>query len=252
MQTQMAELCEKQIIENDLTANKILTIVLDDEFAEMPSEMNGLTATKLANDYGHPVIIGRVNDDGYLRGSMRGLSTIDMPPFKEFLIKSGLFEYVEGHNLAAGASIPYKKLADFHAWANNELKDVDMGSKTYFVDFKVSANAGGLQSIISDMAGLSHLWGQGFPEALLCVENINVNRADISVMGKNADTVKVMHNGVAYMFFKRSVEEVKELTQYSRAKLRVVGTANLNVYYNRVTPQIFVTDYEIEDDRLGF
>ena len=96
LQTQMAELCEKQIIENDLTNNKILTIVLDDDFEDMPSEMNGLTATKLANDYGHPVIIGRVNKDGYLRGSMRGLSTIDMPPFKEFLLSSKLFEMVEG------------------------------------------------------------------------------------------------------------------------------------------------------------
>lgn len=96
MQTQMAELCEKQIIENGLDENKIMIIQLDDEFEDMPSEMNGLTATKLANDYGHPVIIGRINKDGYLRGSMRGLSTIDMPPLKEFFISSGLFEYVEG------------------------------------------------------------------------------------------------------------------------------------------------------------
>ena len=96
MQTQMAELCEKQIVENNLDENKIMIIQLNEEFEDMPSEMNGLTATKLANDYGHPVIIGRVNSDGFLRGSMRGLSTIDMPPLKEFFINSGLFEYVEG------------------------------------------------------------------------------------------------------------------------------------------------------------
>ena len=252
MQTQMAELCEKQIIENGLDENKIMIIQLDDEFEDMPSEMNGLTATKLANDYGHPVIIGRVNNDGYLRGSMRGLSTIDMPPLKEFFISSGLFEYVEGHNLAAGVSIPRSKLGAFTAWANEQLKDVQMDSKTWFVDFKMKAKDPDLKAVITSMDELSHLWGQGFPEAMLYVDDIAVSRADIAVMGKNADTVKITCNGVSYMFFKRSPEEVKALTQYARAKLRVVGTANLNVYYNRTTPQIFVSDYEIEDDKLGF
>lgn len=252
MQTQMAELCEKQIIENGLDENKIMIIQLDDEFEDMPSEMNGLTATKLANDYGHPVIIGRVNNNGYLRGSMRGLSTIDMPPLKEFFISSGLFEYVEGHSLAAGCSIPYSKLDAFTAWANEQLKDVQMDSKTWFVDFKMKAKDSDLKAVITSMDELSHLWGQGFPEAMLYVDDITVSRADIAVMGKNADTVKITCNGVSYMFFKRSPEEVKALTQYARAKLRVVGTANLNVYYNRTTPQIFVSDYEIEDDKLGF
>ena len=252
MQTQMAELCEKQIVENNLDENKIMIIQLNEEFEDMPSEMNGLTATKLANDYGHPVIIGRVNSDGFLRGSMRGLSTIDMPPLKEFFISSGLFEYVEGHSLAAGCSIPYKKLDEFTNWANEQLKDVSMDSKTWFVDFKAKGKDADLKAIICSMDELSHLWGQGFPEAMLYIDDINVSRADISVMGKNADTVKITHNGISYMFFKRSPEEVKELTQYARAKLRVVGTANLNVYYNRTTPQIFVSDYEIEDDRLGF
>lgn len=252
IQAQMAELCEKQIIEGDLSNNKIITIVLDEEFEDIPSEMNGLTATKLSNDYGHPVIIGRVNKDGILRGSMRGLATVDMPPLKDFLLSSNLFEYVQGHQLAAGVSIPFSNLDQFNLWANQQLENVDMSTKTWFVDFKVKANAPETKQIIVDMDGLSSFWGQGFPEALIAVEDIRVNRSDITVMGKNADTVKIMHNGVAYMFFKRSQDEVNALTQFARAKLNIVGTANLNVYYNKVTPQIFVSDYTIENDVLGF
>jgi single-stranded DNA-specific DHH superfamily exonuclease len=154
--------------------------------------------------------------------------------------------------LAAGVSIPNSKLDAFTAWANEQLKDVQMDSKTWFVDFKMKAKDSDLKAVITSMDELSHLWGQGFPEAMLYVDDITVSRADIAVMGKNADTVKITCNGVSYMFFKRSPEEVKALTQYARAKLRVVGTANLNVYYNRTTPQIFVSDYEIEDDKLGF
>ena len=156
------------------------------------------------------------------------------------------------HNLAAGISIPYKKLDIFNKWANVQLQDVDLNSKTWLVDFKVTSKDSELKNIISSMDELSSCWGQGFQEALIYIDDISVNRSNIAVMGKNSDTVKIDCNGVSYMFFKRSQEEVQKLTQYSRAKLRIVGTANLNVYYNRVTPQIFVSDYEIEDDRFGF
>ena len=251
-QTKMAELCEKQIIEDELLANKILTIVLDETFDDMPSEMNGLTATKLSNDYGHPTLIGRVNSDGMLRGSIRGLSTIDMPPLKVFLNDSGMFEYLEGHDNAAGFSIPYSKLEQFHAWANEQLKDVDLNTKMWMVDFDISANDTALVDIINQMSELKNYWGQGFPEALISVRNLSVNRSDITVMGKTADTVKIMHNGIAYMFFKKDIEEVKKITQYQNAIFNIVGTANLNIYYNKVTPQIFVTDYEIKDNSWGF
>lgn len=120
------------------------------------------------------------------------------------------------------------------------------------VDFKKKADDPTLPSLIQDMAELKSCWGQGFPEALIAVDNICVRRSDISVMGKLGDTVKITCNGIAYMFFKRTPEQVEELTQYAAARLKVVGKANLNVYYNKVTPQIFVDDYEIEDDALAF
>lgn len=251
-QTQMAELCAQQILENDLTNNKIITLILDENFDSMPSEMNGLTATKIANDYGHPTLIGRIGHDGCLRGSIRGLSTIDMPPFKDFLQSSGMFTMLEGHQLAQGFAIPYNRLSSFISWSNEQLKDVDMDSKTWMVDFKKNADDPTLPSLIQDMAELKSCWGQGFPEALIAVDNICARRSDISVMGKLGDTVKITCNGIAYMFFKRTPEQVEELTQYAAARLKVVGKANLNVYYNRVTPQIFVDDYEIEDDALAF
>ena len=138
LQEKMAALCEQQIIENDLLKNKVLIINLDENFEDMPSEMNGLTATKLSNDYGHPTLIGRVNDQGEFKGSIRGLSTIDMPPFKEFLLSSGLFTLVEGHNNAAGFEIPASKIEQLTEWCNEQLKSVDLNSKTWMVDFEVS------------------------------------------------------------------------------------------------------------------
>lgn len=248
LQDNMTALCNKQIIEKDLLKNKILVIILDEFFDNIPSEMNGLAATKISSETGHPTLIGRVNEEGYLRGSIRGLTTIDMPPFKEFLQESGMFEYVEGHNNAAGFSIPYKKVDSFIDWANRQLKDISLDTKTWNVDFSLEASNNELSEIIEDMDKLKKLWGQGFPEALIHVKNIEVSRANISVIGKNNDTVKIENNGIVYMFFKRTPEQVKELIKFPYSKFDIVGKANLNIYYNKKTPQIFVDDYTITEN----
>lgn len=254
IQEKMAELCEQKITENDMLSNKILIFELGEEFDDIPTEMNGLAATKISNDYNHPTLIGRVSKDGHLRGSIRGLSTIDMPPLKDFLMSSGKFDYCEGHQLAAGFSIPASQVESFTEWANQQLVDVDMTSNTWFVDFSINAakDSEKLKQIIGAMDNLKTCWGQGFPEALIHVTNICVGRGDISVMGKATDTVKISKNGISYMFFKRDLEEIKKITQYSQAEFEIVGTANMNVWNGRYTPQIFVSDYIVKDNSLGF
>lgn len=253
-QEKMAELCEKSILESDLLTNKILTIVLNEDFDGMPTELNGLTATKVSKDTGHPTLIGRVNKEGDLKGSIRGLETVDMPPFKDFLESSGLFHFVQGHQLAAGFSLPYKNLSKFHDWANEQLKDVDLASQVWQVDFSFDAlsESDSLAQVIKDMERIKHLWGHGFPEPLVHVENIVVKRGDVQVMGKKTNTVKVTYDGVAYMFFRRSMKEVADLIEHGQMRLEVVGRPNLNVYYNSITPQIFVSDYTIQGMDLEF
>ena len=69
-------------------------------------------------------------------------------------------------------------------------------------------------------------------------------------MGKNKDTIKIEKNGVAYMFFR--CDDTDKFKQYKEMKINLVGKANLNEWGGRTTPQIFVEDYEIFDDTLGF
>ena len=102
------------------------------------------------------------------------------------------------------------------------------------------------------MDGLKTCWGQGFPEALISVKNLIVNRADITVMGKNADTVKIYKNGIAYMMFKQPQDKINELLKHQTICINLVGTANLNEYFGRTTPQIFINDMTYEDYEFGF
>jgi len=86
---------------------------------------------------------------------------------------------------------------------------------------------------------------------MIHVRDINVTLSDVQVMGKNQDTVKIMKNGIAYMFF-RCKDRIDEFKEYSQMKIDLVGRANMNEWMGNYTPQIFVSNFEISDGSLGF
>ena len=70
-------------------------------------------------------------------------------------------------------------------------------------------------------------------------------------MGKNADTVKIMKNGIAYMKFKAN-DFIEDLQGYDTISLNVVGRANMNYWGGQITPQIFIDGYEVNNGALAF
>ena len=47
-------------------------------------------------------------------------------------------------------------------------------------------------------------------------------------------------------------EMLEELAKYNEIKLEVVGRANLNEWMGRYTPQIFISNYQVENGALSF
>ena len=45
---------------------------------------------------------------------------------------------------------------------------------------------------------------------------------------------------------------IEELNKLNEIKLEVVGRANLNEWMGRYTSQIFISNYQIDDNTLGF
>ena len=241
---------EIKIHKYDLLENRILFVRLDEDDV-FPSELNGLLAMKLSAKFKRPTIVARLNDQGFNRGSMRGLNQSELTSFKEFLSKSGMFEYVQGHDNAAGCSISNANLANFHKWANNELVNIDFGENCYDVNFERIAADSDLADIICDIGKHEDLWGQQNPQPMIHVTDININRNEVQIMGKNKDTVKIEKFGVAYMKF-HAKDLIEELDKYESMKIEVVGKPNLNVWGGKVTPQIFIEDIEVKENRLGF
>lgn len=241
---------EIKIHKYDLLENRVLFVRLDEDDT-FPAELNGLLAMKLSAKFKRPTIVARLNEQGFNRGSMRGLNQSELASFKDFLTESNMFEYVQGHDNAAGCSIPNASLANFHRWANEALANIDFGENCYDVNFNRIAADADLADIILDIGGHNGIWGQQNPEPLIHVTDINISASDVQVMGKNKDTVKFEKFGVAYIKF-HAKDLIEQLKQYSSMKIEVVGRANANEWCGRITPQIFIEDIEVKDNALGF
>lgn len=241
---------EIKIHKYDLLENRILFVRLDEEDT-FPSELNGLLAMKLSAKFKRPTIVARLNEEGFNRGSMRGLNQSELVSFKDFLTESGMFEYVQGHDNAAGCSIPNSRLSDFHKWANEALIGIDFGENCYDVNFDRIAADDDLADIICDIGAHGGIWGQGNPEPMIHVADINISTSDVQIMGKNKDTIKFEKFGIAYMKF-HAKDLIEELNKHPDMKIEIVGRANLNEWGGRITPQIFIEDIEVKDNALGF
>ena len=241
---------EAKIYKYDLLENRILFVRLD-ENDTFPSELNGLVAMQLSSKFKRPTIVARLNKEGYNRGSMRGLNQTELTSFKDLLESSKMFEYVSGHDNAAGVSILNNYLYDFHKWANEALKDIDFGENCYNVNFERIAADNDITDLIFDIEKHKNIWGQNNDAPIIHITDLNITMNDIKIMGKNMDTVKIEKFGVSYMKF-HAKDFIEELRQHSNIKLEIVGRANVNYWNGNVIPQIFIDDYEVKDGTLGF
>lgn len=251
MKEQMVEKLEAKIFKKDLLSNQVLFIRLEDDDI-FPAELNGLVAMSLASKYKHPTIVARLNDEGYIRGSIRAPGNTELKSFKDFLMGTGLFEYVMGHDSAAGASILDRNLPKFHEIANRELSKIDFGENYYDVDFVMRANDPKIEEAIEELCAIEQVYGQQNEEPVMAITNLNVSQSDVKVIGKNLDTLRIEKNGITYVKF-RAKDLIRELKDFpSDMDITLIGKPNLNIWGGKTTPQIFITDLEIEDSRFAF
>ena len=240
---------EIKISKYDLLEHKILFVRLEDEV--FPSELNGLLAMRLSQKYQRPTIVARLNDESYDRGSARGLSNCELTDFKAYLEQTGLFEYTAGHSNACGCSLPDKNLTQLMKIADTDLADYDFSNNVYEVNFERPAVAYDLNDLITEIALNEAIWSTNNKEPLIYITDLNFNARDIQIMGTHKDTVKIEKNGIAFMKF-HAIDLINEIQELGEIKMNLVGRANLNSWMGRITPQIFIENYEIEDGELSF
>lgn len=245
------ELFDIQIIENCLDENKI--IVLNADELDIPKTLTGLCAMGVVSKYKKPVLVGRIDKDGFFKGSMRAPSNSPIKDFKKFLTDSGLMDYAEGHALACGQSIKATNIDKLINYANKELADVNFNEGYWEVDFIVDGNCSYLNNLIEELSNGKEFWGQGNPEATVAIENIAIDTKDIMYRGAEKNTVAFSFNGIEYIKFKD--DNLVDLFREHNGKinLTVVGTPQVNEWGGRRTDQIQIKEVEIKDmDEYSF
>jgi single-stranded-DNA-specific exonuclease len=207
----------------------------------------GLVTIKVANEYNRPCLLLRINKDGLYSGSARNFSNV-IGDLKGYLNDTGLFESLQGHSAAFGASIKPDNLKIAIQKINEDLKNVDM-SFIYEVDFEIDADELTFD-FVREMNELKNHYGQGIPESLVFVKNIRVNTNDIKIMGENKDTWKFTNSGECDIIkFKVPADDkLLEITRNSWGEdlvINVIGKLGLSNFQNILSGQCVVLDYEV-------
>lgn len=199
---------------------------------------------QLAAEYKKPTIVARINEEGYIKGSGRGLNESELKDFKQFLQGSSLFEYCEGHPNAFGCSIKETNLDSLFNYSNIELKDINFNEEFFDVNFIFNANEDFL-NLIYEIDKIKETFGQKNPEPLIVVENIIVTKKNITIMGERQNTIKIVYNNMTYILFKAE-DFITTTLNLDEFNLDIIGKANLNYYGGRYTPQIKIETYELK------
>ena len=236
------------IEKNGLSENKIIIVPVEDD--SIDTTLTGLIAMQLVSKYRKPVLVGRESTDGFLRGSLRGPDKTELTDLRGFLVDSGMFEYAEGHAMAAGFSLPIKSLESFTAYANEKLANVNFNEGVYSVDF-VKSYEDDFAALILEMGENTNLWAKGNEEPYIVIKDLILDPSQIQFIGGNKDTVKFNVAGVDFLKFKDTsfADKVKGMKEI---KITVLGRANLNNFMGNVTPQLFIEDYDLIDSYYEF
>ena len=247
------ETIERLINSNNLLDHKVLIVKMPDDSVD--PNIIGLMANQLISEYQRPCIILRYNEEeNVYTGSLRCPDDVGINDFRAFVEDSGHAIFAQGHPSAAGCAFTPEGLENFITYSDEAFKDKEF-LRCYKVDF-IFEGAEFKGSDILDIANFKHLWGKNCEEPKVAIENIKVTSDNVQLMGvaKGRPTLRItLANGVSLIKFKSNEEEYKSLFSDSGCvTISVVGTCERNEYFNTVTPQITIENYDIVNRQLYY
>lgn len=244
----VAEL-QKLIEKHGADQNKILfcnsTGILD-------NTLTGVVAIKLAEMYAKPCVLLRTfaDEPDYYGGSMRNPDGSPIESLKEFLMSTGDFESVLGHDNAAGVKIKKENVPKAIADCNELLKDVTT-SKAIVVDFDFDYSRLTV-ALPKTMYEMHKIWAQGISEPYFYIKNIPLIHSGCAPMGKNGNMWKYSdeEKGIDFVCFADNGRMIGWINNdfyggQEEKYINAICRLSLNQYGNKVTPQAQIVDFEV-------
>lgn len=195
----------------------------------------GLIANKFQSKYNKPTILLRQASSTTWSGSLR--SPVDLT---DVVNESGLAKAM-GHNQAAGVLVRKSNLNRLIAYldkADFPLEpEIDVAG--YIVPEQINNK---LCKVCEDNA---ELWGQGLKEPTFYI-NAEIDETNVQVFEKRTTTVKITVNGVDFLLFIATPEQVDKLTQKGKKSLSLIVTLSTNKWNGVVKPQGKIKQFEVD------
>lgn len=223
--------------------NKIICVEIDKEYGQ--NGMCRIVSNSLSRQYQRPTITYYRNKDGKFKGSMA--SNID--GFMDMLNGTKLFEFVSGHQKAAGLEIKKDKIEILQSELNEVFKDYEF-ENIENVDFIIPYNYFTMfgTDIIETICNYDKYYGKGIEEPKIIITDIDVPVKNIELMGKAKNTIKIKVDNITFIKFKEDEDSYNNIiSDCTNIKLDIMGKCSINEYNGNKYPQIIVDDFEVKN-----
>lgn len=234
-QDKYKEILKEQIIKYEMDKHNVLLVNADN----LDRNFSGLIANSLAQEYSKPTLVLSEKKESEYSGSGRNFNQSPMLSFKNEIEKSGLCNYIAGHDNAFGVSFDKNKLKDLIIYFNS--LDYNFKEKLYYVDF-IMQEKDIDKKIIKQINSLQDYYGHGFEECLITIEKIKISNVYFN------DKMTLMSfmgcNDIKYVkFFPK--EKDKEILKNKIVECNIIGKVGISSYNNIVTYQFIIEEYEV-------
>lgn len=235
-----------------LAEEKIIMMDVTDVLAQSHT---GLVANKLASQFKRPVILLRdkKNDDSSYGGSGRNYSRFAVDNLRLFLLETGQFESVSGHDSAFGFSLPKANVETLRTQVNEQLKDVVI-EDVYHVDYEIAV--GRLkEKHVKQVGQWKNMWANTLPEPTFAITDVYISSEEIKLLGEKKNIIRfdIVRGDEKIAFIKRFASEslYNEIIHRSahglssgnkRLKLTVIGKFSINKFNGNEYPQVEIVD----------
>ena len=245
-QDKQKEKCVSQIAEIAQHIPQENKVVMIDTSDILDNGLTGVVAIKIAEMFNKPCILlnkfldkktGKIT----YGGSARNIDNSPIDSFKDIVNSTNILDG-RGHANAFGiVGLEIDKKDDALNRLNDILQDVEYDS-TYRVDFIVDIDDVTVK-IVTDLARLEDIIGQGIEEPMLAIENISLTKEQFEIFGKNEDTISFMIDEIKYIQFKcKEGNQLYDWLQNDSVVFNIVGKPSINEYNGVRTPQIIIED----------
>lgn len=250
-QDKQKEKSVSQIAEIAEHTSKEDKVVMIDTSDILDNGLTGVVAIKITEMFNKPCILlnkfldkktGKIT----YGGSARNIDNSPIDSFKDIVNSTNILDG-RGHANAFGiVGLEIDKKDDALNRLNDILRDVEYDS-TYRVDFIMDIDDVTIK-IVTDLARLEDIIGQGIEEPMFAIENISLTKEQFEIFGKNEDTISFTIDEIKYIQFK--CKEGNQLYDWIQnawdendsVVFNIVGKPSINEYNGVRTPQIIIED----------